>query len=199
MTVLVTPVFPPGILWAEAVFLEARPQRKTKSVDALKKCEHDPHVLLAVAKYGSCCPPVSPCSHDNCLFKFFPVLLSFSTRHEPELFKLCLRIFPHIAVIVSCVEPAVLKLLNLLKRCLRMFPHIAVIISCVVFIAPPPLRLFWSERKITKAREWFLRTVKIEPDLGDAWALFYKFELQHGTEVNMPQVWVWGGVTLGFE
>jgi len=39
-----------GILWAEAVFLEARPQRKTKSVDALKKCEHDPHVLLAVAK-----------------------------------------------------------------------------------------------------------------------------------------------------
>lgn len=39
-----------GILWAEAIFLEARPQRKTKSVDALKKCEHDPHVLLAVAK-----------------------------------------------------------------------------------------------------------------------------------------------------
>lgn len=31
--------------------------------------------------------------------------------------------------------------------------------------------------------EWFLRTVKIEPDLGDAWALFYKFEMQHGTEV----------------
>ena len=39
-----------GILWAEAIFLESRPQRKTKSVDALKKCEHDPHVLLAVAK-----------------------------------------------------------------------------------------------------------------------------------------------------
>lgn len=39
-----------GILWAEAIFLEARPQRKTKSVDALKKCEHDPHVLLSVAK-----------------------------------------------------------------------------------------------------------------------------------------------------
>lgn len=45
--------------------------------------------------------------------------------------------------------------------------------------------MFWSERKITKAREWFLRTVKIEPDLGDAWALFYKFELQHGTEVRI--------------
>ena len=39
-----------GILWAESIFLESRPQRKTKSVDALKKCEHDAHVLLAVAK-----------------------------------------------------------------------------------------------------------------------------------------------------
>lgn len=39
-----------GILWAESIFMEPRPQRKTKSVDALKKCEHDPNVLLAVAK-----------------------------------------------------------------------------------------------------------------------------------------------------
>ncbi len=37
---------------------------------------------------------------------------------------------------------------------------------------------------MSKTREWFLRTVKIEPDLGDAWAFFYKFELQHGTEVR---------------
>lgn len=44
-------------------------------------------------------------------------------------------------------------------------------------------RLFWIERKVTKAREWFQRAVKIEPDLGDTWAYFYKFELQHGTEV----------------
>lgn len=51
-------------------------------------------------------------------------------------------------------------------------------------------RLFWSERKITKAREWFLRTVKIEPDLGDAWAFFYKFELQHGTEVSLLYILV---------
>lgn len=39
------------------------------------------------------------------------------------------------------------------------------------------------ERKIAKAREWFLRTVKIDPDLGDAWAYFYRFEQTHGTEV----------------
>ena len=74
--------------------MESRPQRKSKCVDALKKCEHDAHVLLAASK------------------------------------------------------------------------------------------LFWSERKITKAREWFHRTVKIEPDFGDAWAYFYKFEKIHGTEVR---------------
>ncbi len=39
-----------GILWAESIFMESRPQRKTKSVDALKKCEHNANVLLAVAK-----------------------------------------------------------------------------------------------------------------------------------------------------
>jgi pre-mRNA-processing factor 6 len=26
--------------------------------------------------------------------------------------------------------------------------------------------------------------VKIDPDFGDAWAYFYKFELQYGTEVT---------------
>lgn len=87
-----------GELWAEAIFMEPRPQRKTKSVDALKKCEHDPHVLLAVSK------------------------------------------------------------------------------------------LFWSEHKVVKCREWFNRTVKIDPDLGDAWAYFYKFEMLHGTEQQQSEV-----------
>lgn len=87
-----------GILWAEAIFMESRPQRKTKSVDALKRCEHDCHVLLAVA------------------------------------------------------------------------------------------RLFWSERKINKSREWFNRAVKLDPDLGDSWAYFYKFELQHGTEAQQESI-----------
>ena len=45
-------------------------------------------------------------------------------------------------------------------------------------------RLFWTERKISKAREWFIRAVKIDPDLGDSWACYYKFELQFGNEVH---------------
>ncbi|CAF0919146.1 unnamed protein product [Brachionus calyciflorus] len=87
-----------GILWAEAIFLEPKPQRKTKSIDALKECEGDVNVLLAVSK------------------------------------------------------------------------------------------LFWSERKIQKAREWFNRTVKLNSDLGDAWAYYYKFEKMHGTEEQQNDV-----------
>ncbi|OZJ04338.1 hypothetical protein BZG36_02386 [Bifiguratus adelaidae] len=81
-----------GLLWSELIFLEPRPQRKSRSVDALKKCEHDALVVCAVA------------------------------------------------------------------------------------------RLFWSERKVDKARSWFAKAVKIDSDLGDVWAWWYKFELQHGTE-----------------
>ncbi|KAJ3015521.1 UNVERIFIED_CONTAM: hypothetical protein HDU68_012692 [Siphonaria sp. JEL0065] len=37
-------------------------------------------------------------------------------------------------------------------------------------------RLFWSERKPEKARNWFSRAVKVNPDLGDSWAWWLKFE-----------------------
>lgn len=87
-----------GELWAESIFMESRPQRRTKSFDALKKCEHSPHVLLAVSK------------------------------------------------------------------------------------------LFWSEQKTEKARNWFNRTVKLDPDFGDAWAYLYKFELIYGTEEQQNEV-----------
>ena len=50
-------------------------------------------------------------------------------------------------------------------------------------------RLFWSERKIGKARDWFNRTVKIDPDLGDAWAAFHKFETLHGDQVTSFAAW----------
>lgn len=141
-----------GILWAEAVFLEARPQRKTKSVDALKKCEHDPHVLLAVAKYDF-----------SLLYSLFlnnkPCFTYRSRSYEKN-------ITSSAVVIVQCNKHFTLE-------------------KCSYAVLCTHYRLFWSERKITKAREWFLRTVKIEPDLGDAWALFYKFEMQHGTEVRV--------------
>jgi pre-mRNA-processing factor 6 len=86
-----------GLLWSEAIFMEPRPQRKTKSVDALKRCDNDPIIIATIA------------------------------------------------------------------------------------------RLFWAERKVDKARTWFEKAVKVDPDRGDSWAWFYKFECQHGTEVFIYQ------------
>ncbi|XBH58546.1 hypothetical protein VPH35_079959 [Triticum aestivum] len=39
-----------GILWAAAIEMVPRAQRKSKSSDAIKRCDHDPHVIAAVAK-----------------------------------------------------------------------------------------------------------------------------------------------------
>jgi pre-mRNA-processing factor 6 len=83
-----------SLLWSEIIYMEPRAQRKSKSVDALKKCEQDPLIVTAVA------------------------------------------------------------------------------------------RLFWTERKIDKARDWFQKAAKIDSDQGDVYAWWYRFELQHGTEVR---------------
>ncbi|EDR12279.1 uncharacterized protein LACBIDRAFT_323426 [Laccaria bicolor S238N-H82] len=49
-------------------------------------------------------------------------------------------------------------------------------------------RLFWQERKIEKARQWFGRAVATDPDLGDSWGWWLKFERQHGTEEHREEV-----------
>ena len=79
-----------GQLWAEHVGMAPRPQRKRRSVDALKRCNNDPQIIAAVAQ------------------------------------------------------------------------------------------LFWSDNKVEKARSWFQRAVKLEPDNGDLWAALYRFEQAHG-------------------
>lgn len=87
-----------GLLWSTAIFMEPRPTRKAKSVDALKNCENDPLVVIAVA------------------------------------------------------------------------------------------RLFWMERNLDKARTWFERATKIDPQFGDTWAWLYRFEIQHGTKDRLEKV-----------
>ncbi|MCO5550525.1 hypothetical protein L7F22_004012 [Adiantum nelumboides] len=87
-----------GQLWAAAIEMAPRPQRKTKSVDALTKCDNDPYVIASVA------------------------------------------------------------------------------------------RLFWHDRKVDKARTWLERAVTLAPDVGDFWALRFKFELQYGTEDQQQDV-----------
>merc|ERR1712080_247460 len=45
-----------------------------------------------------------------------------------------------------------------------------------------------SDRKVQKCRDWMARTVKLDPDFGDAWINFYKFELVHGTPEQAEEV-----------
>ncbi|ORY92346.1 PRP1 splicing factor, N-terminal-domain-containing protein [Syncephalastrum racemosum] len=87
-----------GAIWTEVIFLEARPQRKARSVDALKKCEHDPIIVTTVA------------------------------------------------------------------------------------------RLFWTDRKIEKARGWFGKAAQIDPDHGDSFAWWYAFEQEYGNDEQREQV-----------
>ncbi|KAI4341087.1 hypothetical protein MLD38_025857 [Melastoma candidum] len=43
-------------------------------------------------------------------------------------------------------------------------------------------KLFWQDRKVDKARTWLNKAVTLAPDIGDFWACYYKFELQHGDD-----------------
>ena len=49
-------------------------------------------------------------------------------------------------------------------------------------------RFFAGKGRYAKARKWFKRAVTLDPDLGDAWAAFYAFELKHGTPEQQAYV-----------
>lgn len=52
----------------------------------------------------------------------------------------------------------------------------------ILFVAAA--RIFWAERKLEKAQNWFEKAILVDSDLGDTWAWYYKFLLQHGTDVS---------------
>ncbi|PPQ84760.1 LOW QUALITY PROTEIN: hypothetical protein CVT25_007539 [Psilocybe cyanescens] len=43
-------------------------------------------------------------------------------------------------------------------------------------------RVLWADRMVERARDWFGRATATDPDLGDVWAWWLKFERQHGNE-----------------
>ena len=49
-------------------------------------------------------------------------------------------------------------------------------------------RVLWADRVIERARDWFGRATATDPDLGDIWAWWLKFERQHGTEEHREAV-----------
>lgn len=46
-------------------------------------------------------------------------------------------------------------------------------------------RIFWGERRLEKAASWFEKAIFLDSDLGDTWAWYFKFLMQHGTEVSI--------------
>ncbi|KKA31249.1 hypothetical protein TD95_002735 [Thielaviopsis punctulata] len=49
-------------------------------------------------------------------------------------------------------------------------------------------RIFWGERKLEKAQNWFEKALVVDADVGDSWAWYYKFLMQHGTEEKKAEV-----------
>ncbi|EEP76086.1 conserved hypothetical protein [Uncinocarpus reesii 1704] len=49
-------------------------------------------------------------------------------------------------------------------------------------------RIFWGERRLEKAMTWFEKAIVADSDLGDVWAWYYKFLMQHGTEEKREDV-----------
>lgn len=49
-------------------------------------------------------------------------------------------------------------------------------------------RVFWSERKLDKARSWLEKAAAADPDQGEIWAWWLKFEQQHGTTEQQEAV-----------
>jgi len=49
-------------------------------------------------------------------------------------------------------------------------------------------RMFWDERRLEKAQDWFEKALVQEPDYGDAWAWYMKFLDRHGTREKRADV-----------
>ncbi|KAG4439970.1 hypothetical protein IFR05_004544 [Cadophora sp. M221] len=49
-------------------------------------------------------------------------------------------------------------------------------------------RIFWGERRLEKAQNWFEKAILLDSDIGDAWAWYFKFLMQHGTDEKRADV-----------
>jgi len=56
------------------------------------------------------------------------------------------------------------------------------------FVITVVARLFHQDRKLEKARTWFNRACTLNPDYGDAWAHWYRLEVQHGDDMTQGEV-----------
>ncbi|KAF1940735.1 hypothetical protein EJ02DRAFT_435380 [Clathrospora elynae] len=49
-------------------------------------------------------------------------------------------------------------------------------------------RIFWSERRLDKAINWFTKAITLDSSIGDSYVYFFKFLQQHGTEEKLQEL-----------
>lgn len=162
-----------GVLNAEAIALAPRPQRKSKSTEALKRCNDDPHIIAAVAQLfwndrKVPRPHILPTSHPT------SAGFAFARPQSPDtpIDRLLCEIF------VALVRGRTMLTGTRATACLLQgcqAAHAAARVAGCVLTWPTDGWRLWGGQ-VDKARSWFSRAVLLDPDNGDFWALYYKFE-----------------------
>ncbi|PHH75012.1 hypothetical protein CDD80_2707 [Ophiocordyceps camponoti-rufipedis] len=49
-------------------------------------------------------------------------------------------------------------------------------------------RIFWADRRLDKAQNWFEKALVLDPDCGDSWAWYHRFLCQHGTQEKRAEL-----------
>lgn len=56
------------------------------------------------------------------------------------------------------------------------------------FVMCAVAQLFWAGHRYDHARAWFMKSITVNPDIGDLWAYLYTFELEHGTKEQQMEI-----------
>ncbi|WCJ32812.1 Pre-mRNA-processing factor 6 [Euphorbia peplus] len=156
-------------LWLSLANLEEKMTGLSKARAVLtmarKENPHNPELWLAAVRAES--------RHRN--KKEAKILMTEALEECPNsgiLWAASIEMVPRVQPISKCVDG--------IKTC-ASDPHVIVAVA----------NLLWRHRKVDEARKLLNGAVTFFPDIGDFWALYYKFEIQHGTEEDQKDVLKW--------
>lgn len=130
-----------GMLWAKAIEMESRPQKKARSVDALRRCDNDPYVVTAVAnlmlmdgKYDKArtwfnrAVTINSDYGDAWAYYYKLEIRHGTEQQQQEVIKKCTDAEPHHGKYWQMVSKAIgnerLKIPQILKEVVKILPEI---------------------------------------------------------------------------